>query len=271
MYYFSCNQNEIFLAGAMHLNGRDSVNEGTEDAIDSSKVGTKLKGKKRKKQSPATKRKSIDESYWHDENDEFKLIGNDDDSVIISPEVNENATLSGLNRNKSIKFTIRGNPRPLVRHRTSRGFMYNPSQKAQESFRDSLLRLLPRKYHPIIIDDVSTDNTDVEAPVIPTVFFSQDEFLEMSVKFRIKRPLSHFVGSKPGQGRIRPNAPGKLHNSRSDVDNLAKFVMDSLNGVLYVDDRQIVRLKAVKILDSEGLCRGATEVFIRTLNEEDIV
>eukprot|EP00569_Conticribra_weissflogii_P009508 CAMPEP_0171369914 /NCGR_PEP_ID=MMETSP0879-20121228/7676_1 /TAXON_ID=67004 /ORGANISM="Thalassiosira weissflogii, Strain CCMP1336" /LENGTH=279 /DNA_ID=CAMNT_0011878305 /DNA_START=320 /DNA_END=1159 /DNA_ORIENTATION=- len=270
--YFSHNQRGVFLAGALHLKGREGDDGVMRDGTNSSKAGTTLKEKKKKNTSPVNKRKSTDEIFWHDENDEFTLIANNGDGIVITrTENNENTTFLGLNENKkSIKFTIRGNPRPLVRHRTSRGFMYNPSQKAQESFRDSLLKILPQKYHPTIIDDIS-DHDDVEATVNPTVFFPPDEFLEMSVKFRIKRPLSHFVGNKPGHGRIRPNAPGKLHNSRSDVDNLAKFVMDSLNEVLYVDDRQVVSLKAIKVLDSDGLCRGATEVFIRTLEEDDIV
>jgi Holliday junction resolvase RusA-like endonuclease len=58
---------------------------------------------------------------------------------------------------------------------------------------------------------------------------------------------------------------------RSDVDNLAKFVMDSLNGVLYVDDRQVVNLNVMKVLDSEGPCFGATEVEICVLREGDMM
>ncbi|KAL7525213.1 hypothetical protein ACHAXR_000904 [Thalassiosira sp. AJA248-18] len=88
--------------------------------------------------------------------------------------------------------------------------------------------------------------------------------------FRMKRPKSHFIGNKPGPGRLKPTAPGKLYNTRSDVDNLAKFVMDSLNGIVYDDDRQVVSLNAIKVLDSEGLCRGATDVEISILKEEDI-
>ena len=78
------------------------------------------------------------------------------------------------------------------------------------------------------------------------------------------------MANRPGPGRLKPSAPGKLYSVRSDVDNLAKFVMDSLNGLVYVDDRQVVNLNAIKVLDSEGLCRGATEVEISVLEEEDL-
>lgn len=78
------------------------------------------------------------------------------------------------------------------------------------------------------------------------------------------------MNSTPGEGRIKDKAPGKFHTSRSDIDNLAKFVLDSLNGLLYADDRQVVSLKAMKMLDSEGLCDGATEVSISVLQDEKV-
>ena len=33
----------------------------------------------------------------------------------------------------------------------------------------------------------------------------------------------------------------------ADIDNLAKFVLDALNGIFYQDDRQIVTLRAAKV------------------------
>ncbi|KAL3775197.1 hypothetical protein ACHAWO_003813 [Cyclotella atomus] len=162
---------------------------------------------------------------------------------------------------RSAEFTIRGKPLPLVRHRSRRGFMYNPSASAQEEFRDSLLQIMPQQHHPIIVDDgISGD--------APITFFSESDFLEVSIVFRFKRPKSHFVNNKPGEGRIKPKAPGKFHATQTDIDNLAKFVLDSLNGLLYPDDRQVVSLKLIKMLDSDGICAGATDVTIRVLHDE---
>jgi Holliday junction resolvase RusA-like endonuclease len=205
------------------------------------------------------KRAALLPSYWHDA---------DDDVVVVTDgEVHGNNLQSNMSSDtKGIKFTIRGNPKPLVRHRSSRGFMYNPSSAAQEMFRDSLLSMLPRRYHPTILDDQSMDDGKA---AVPNVLFSQHEFLSMEVTFRLKRPKNHFVGNKPGTGRMKPTAPGKFHNSRTDIDNLTKFVMDSLNGLLYVDDKQIVSLSAIKLLDSEGLCEGATDVKITVVKDEN--
>eukprot|EP00543_Licmophora_paradoxa_P006569 CAMPEP_0202455834 /NCGR_PEP_ID=MMETSP1360-20130828/13268_1 /ASSEMBLY_ACC=CAM_ASM_000848 /TAXON_ID=515479 /ORGANISM="Licmophora paradoxa, Strain CCMP2313" /LENGTH=60 /DNA_ID=CAMNT_0049075513 /DNA_START=266 /DNA_END=448 /DNA_ORIENTATION=- len=56
--------------------------------------------------------------------------------------------------------------------------------------------------------------------------------------------------------------------SRVDVDNLAKFVLDSLNGVLYHDDRQVVELIAIKRYDNDDMCRGKTIVKIQEYKDE---
>ena len=174
----------------------------------------------------------------------------------------DNVSIVNDNGNRRIKFTIRGNPKVLKRHRNARGFMYNPSKAYQDLFRDCLMEILPHEYHPVIIDSRDSDSDE------PIVMFPENEFLKMSMTFRMKRPNNHFVGSKPGPGRLKPNAPQKYFSNRSgDVDNLCKFVMDSLNQVLYADDRQVVCLNAMKVLDSDGDCKGSTDVEISVLND----
>ena len=43
--------------------------------------------------------------------------------------------------------------------------------------------------------------------------------------------------------------------------NLAKFILDALNGVIYKDNNQVVKLEVVKVLDNIGTCEGCT--FVR--------
>ncbi len=77
------------------------------------------------------------------------------------PNVDTNVKLindGGNHHRKRIKFTIRVNPRVLIRHRTARGFVYNPSRAAQETFRDRLLELLPSTFRPILTDDYYNDD-----------------------------------------------------------------------------------------------------------------
>lgn len=56
------------------------------------------------------------------------------------------------------------------------------------------------------------------------------------------------------------------HRSRPDLDNLAKLVMDGLNGLAWTDDAQIAHLTATKrYADS-----GRTVVRIRFINPETV-
>ena len=46
---------------------------------------------------------------------------------------------------------------------------------------------------------------------------------------------------------------GDLYPSRPDVDNIAKTVLDGMNGVVYEDDAQVTHLKVNKKYAEEGL------------------
>lgn len=207
--------------------------------------------------------------YWRVETDEFMLIDGSTNTFVMESSNSTNGsgkadTMVELDVNrKMLKFTVRGKPVPLRRHRTSRGFMYNPSAKSQLEFR----KVVSEMIYP-------TDNDDAVLPIVyddtTPVLFEEEEFLAVTILFRLRRPKSHFVGGKPGPGRLRPTSPGRLHPTRTDVDNLAKFVLDSLNELVYADDRQVISLHVAKVLDSEGHCEGATEITISRLEENEM-
>lgn len=156
-----------------------------------------------------------------------------------------------------VRFIVRGPPKPLVRHRVSTMRMYNPSAEAQDSFRKLVRQLLLSR-----VDNV--DETANFPPVFPT------QSLAMTIAFRMKRPKKHFYANRPGPGRLRATAPPQTSVMRSDVDNLAKFVLDSLNGLMYEDDRQVCSLHVTKFLDNDDYCLGATEVCVRVLDDGDL-
>ncbi|CAJ1913374.1 unnamed protein product [Cylindrotheca closterium] len=200
--------------------------------------------KKASKSDGTTKKKAIrkakkkDEiSHWLDHSDPLEI-----------KYENSNST-QGISL---LRFKIRGNPRPLRRHRTSFGRMYNPSEGLQNSFRDNVRKL-------IFSDDA------LKEPL-----FDGDESLVMTIIFRLKRPKKDFVGGKPASDRMRPNAPSQTAQTRTDVDNLVKFVFDSMNTILYEDDRQIMSVHVIKVLDNEGMCQGSTEVLLQSVTEEDV-
>ena len=215
---------------------------------------------KKKKSAAATKVIEIEQDdeeealYWRVDTDEFAF----------THDVDENGERSS--NKKLLKFTVRGKPVPLRRHRTSRGFVYNPSAKMQMEFRQVVSDMIYPTVPPSSVEEYIESSSAQQ----PEPIFKEDEYLAVTLLFRLKRPKSHFIGSKPGPGRLRPTSPGKLHATRTDVDNLAKFVLDSLNDLVYADDRQIISLHAAKVLDSEGHCEGATEVMIRRLDESEM-
>lgn len=66
--------------------------------------------------------------------------------------------------------------------------------------------------------------------------------LSVSLRFRIELPKS-----MPKYRRARVLAGEEAHTGGPDVDNMAKAVLDAMNGIVFPDDRQIVRLFATKI------------------------
>jgi Holliday junction resolvase RusA-like endonuclease len=175
----------------------------------------------------------------------------DTDEFLVDFTHNETDNTHFLSK---IRFDIRGNPLPLRRHRSSRGFMYNPSAGAQESFRQTVQS---------IVNSHRGSANNTQYPL-----FAAHHLLRMTMIFYLKRPKSHFIGSRPGPGRLRDCAPHSMSLSKKDVDNLAKFVMDSLNGIAYADDHQIGCLHVTKLLDDCDECLGKTSVLFEVLTKD---
>ena len=204
------------------------------EASGSARKKSKSTSRAKKKKQVQKKSKSKEPPYW----------SHPSDSVAV--------TYGPSNEVSSVQFKIRGNPRPLVRHRTSRGFTYNPSANLQKTFQK-------------LVEKEVVARENLSAPI-----FNGDVCLVMSIVFRMKRPLKDFVGSKRDPDRLRENAQPQTTRIRQDVDNLTKFVLDSMNEVLYDDDSQISSLHVTKLLDNDGLCEGSTEVIVQRMTEEDL-
>ena len=68
----------------------------------------------------------------------------------------------------------------------------------------------------------------------PTVFP-----VEMGLEFYFPRPQSHFRTGKYA-GEIKDSAPTR-HTTKPDLDKLTRAVLDSLTGIVYLDDSQVVK------------------------------
>jgi len=64
----------------------------------------------------------------------------------------------------------------------------------------------------------------------------------VSLQFLMPRPKSRVWKTKP--------MPWEWHASKPDVDNLAKAILDALNGILWLDDGQVCHLVVAKRISS---------------------
>ena len=122
-----------------------------------------------------------------------------------------------------IKFLINTRPKPQQRHRSSgRNFHYDPSAKDKKEF------ILQAKQY---------------APKIPTLKNIEIEFI-----FCYKRPKNHYRTGKYAD-QIKEKWITLSHTKKPDIDNLVKFVLDSLSGTFFDDDKQVVIMHTTKAYD----------------------
>ena len=117
-------------------------------------------------------------------------------------------------------------PTSQQRHRHTRGGRtYDPSSESKKAFLNLCLR-------------TRTPPSWLNAPI------------RCSLRFQFRRPKSH----RTSKGMLRKGIP-VLHIYKPDTDNLAKFVLDALNGTYYKDDSQVHALHAVKRYGDEDSVR----------------
>ena len=162
-----------------------------------------------------------------------------------------------------------GRPVPLNRHRTGRGFIYNPSARPQSS----LAAAVAEGMRAACGWENVYEETDGGCGLRPVTLLGGD-LLELDIVFRMRRPSSHYVSNKVGEGRLKEgwdHDDERVTGGRVDIDNLVKFFMDSLNGVAYDDDRQVVAVKAAKVYDVRGLGEGGIDFRLRKVQGTDLL
>jgi Holliday junction resolvase RusA-like endonuclease len=134
--------------------------------------------------------------------------------------VNKGDDMENLIKSKTLEILIPGNPIALRRPRfTKYGHAYDSQKNEKKVVRMLIKQQIDRFY-------------DAETAVL------------MDILFCLKRPKSHY-GTGKNSDIIKQSAP-KYHIVKPDVDNLAKFYLDCMTGVVFYDDSQIVELIAKK-------------------------
>jgi Holliday junction resolvase RusA-like endonuclease len=72
-------------------------------------------------------------------------------------------------------------------------------------------------------------------------FMNNGELLEGPLEVSIKFFMPH-----------KTKKPGSWHSVRPDLDNMVKFYLDVAIGILYEDDKQIAKITAEKVYDTNS-------------------
>lgn len=116
-----------------------------------------------------------------------------------------------------IKFTVYGDPKAQKRHRDSKPITVNG-------------RTFSPKYDPSIKDkNVLLSQAIEHRPEQPI-----DYPVKLVIKACFARPGEHF-GKRNGVPYLKDTSP-LWHSKRPDGDNIAKLVLDALNGIFWKDD-----------------------------------
>ena len=140
-----------------------------------------------------------------------------------------------------VNFTIPGKAQAKQRPKFNRfsGRAYTPKQTMsfENWVRDCYFRSISS------IDNKPTDKT-----------------LRVEIKMYVEIPQSKSKKQKEKMlaGEIKPIV-------KTDVDNVAKSILDALNGIIYLDDKQIIELDIEKIYAETSW----TEVKIEEILEEE--
>lgn len=118
-----------------------------------------------------------------------------------------------------INIEIPGIPKPLKRHRTSKGKTYDPSK-----------------------DDKFNFAWEVKSRCMG--LFPHSQSIKVDLEYHMPIPKSY---SK----KARLKLVGEPHQKKPDITNLAKFTEDALNNVLWEDDSLIVELTLKKVYSEE--------------------
>ena len=141
---------------------------------------------------------------------------------------------------QKINLTILGNPQAQKRHRhVNRGKFistYDPSKDLKADF----------LYNAI-------HNNKPKALILTPI--------GIILSFYMPRPKAHYGTGKNSQ-ILKKSAP-EAHSSKPDIDNMIKFVLDSLNGIYFKDDSQVFIITAKKLYSE----RPRTEIEIEIIND----
>jgi Holliday junction resolvase RusA-like endonuclease len=170
----------------------------------------------------------------------------EEQEVIDLTEDNDD-NMDEVEERRKYSFYVWQKPQALPRARRFRNIFVNPARKKLKAFQQEAAVHLPGSEH---------------GPIFP-----KEVSLYVKLLFALPRPNSDFIGNQRDLDGLRLKTAvlqrGCCPPTGPDIDNMCKFVLDALNGIAYHDDRQVVKLVAVKQRVTSGDEDGFTHVTIK--------
>jgi hypothetical protein len=162
---------------------------------------------------------------------------------LVLPEQHQLLETIGIQLSNSLDFTVFTAPRALRRSvfvaRLRRAV--NPDHRHVELFGNLMVGILGNLTLPY--------------------FYNMSSRLHLGITFRVRRPNYHFVnGDRSNPLKINYV---NCRETRGDIDNMVKFVMDASNRILYMDDRQVTCLYANKIWHEDSASNGSVTIAVK--------
>jgi Holliday junction resolvase len=88
------------------------------------------------------------------------------------------------------------------------------------------------------------------------VLFKDPVSIKVIIKFFLPHPECHFCGGRSRSVINFIEKKPRMHIGKPDLDNLLKFVLDAMEGVVYKNDSHITSIKTTKSYDTIGACHG---------------
>jgi Holliday junction resolvase RusA-like endonuclease len=161
----------------------------------------------------------------------------------------ESAYKDATTTSQQVQFRVDGDPkaqqRPRMCHRKQgKPYLCNPDMRLKVAFRKKVVSNLH-----------SNGRDETKFPI-----FERGTPVHLRVEYYFRRPMAHFKPNSNSSDRLSSDRllmRGKLNDwpKRTDLDNLDKFLLDALEGILFQNDCQVVPLhssKAYHDLQSTG-------------------
>jgi len=125
------------------------------------------------------------------------------------------------------KFSIHGHCEAQARHKPARNHdkCFDPSGAAKKKLAAAIARVTPKGKGALF-------------PSCP---------VELKIWFLMEQPVKNFVGRDPSRGMLKEKGLEVAPCVKPDIDNLLKFLMDAMNGIVYSDDCQVVKVTMYKM------------------------